>query len=172
MRWEWPSVAGAPASGSVLGPTGFFPSYLVPTPFNRHATLVHPLGTLEALRTRCYRHLVNLASLLSAAVYLLSCGHRVQPSALCWGSPGSTPGRGCSILAFAGSQRLSLRGIFCGKAVRSPLIPTLIPCARTPPSALLHVLTAACPRCLRSWPRSRPPPTPAVKASARGKPPA
>jgi len=62
MRWEWLSVAGAPASGSALGPTGFFPSYLVPTPFDRHAPLVNPFGRLEGLQRRWGRDFVIFAA--------------------------------------------------------------------------------------------------------------
>ena len=39
----------------------------------------------------------------------LPCGHWVQPSASCWGSPGSTPGRGCVRLETCCLSRADLR---------------------------------------------------------------
>ena len=61
-------MAGAPASCNTLGPTGFFPSYLVPTPFDRHAPLVNPFGRLEGLKRRWGRDFVIFAAVATAVV--------------------------------------------------------------------------------------------------------
>ena len=74
-------------------------------------------------------------SLHHSLAYSLPRGHRVQPSALCWGSPGSTPGRG-----WFDSRRY--------RPTTSPV--TAVVDARLRGCAALHACTHACTSRLRT----------------------